>query len=128
MQSENRSTSGFTLLEMMIGVIMFLVLAVALLQHLSISYSNTRQHRQKVFAFSKAQAILSELHSLVDSGQASQAVDLDAYDDGAVGNPVLSVATANGSLILPQHPQSSNKIRQRVVVRRWAGADGSRND
>ena len=67
--------TGFTLVEMMIAVTIFSVVAIALLQHLTISYSSSRMHRERVYAYTKAQAILAEMHALVDSGATTAAID-----------------------------------------------------
>ncbi|MCA8956625.1 MAG: prepilin-type N-terminal cleavage/methylation domain-containing protein, partial [Planctomycetes bacterium] len=119
---------GFTIVEMMIAVTIFTTVAVALLQHLTISYSSTRQQRHRVFAYMKAQAILSEMHAVVDSSETTAAIDLDVYDDGAISNPVLSIATEGGNPLPPDHPLSGNTMitsgwewSRRIKVRPFAG-------
>jgi prepilin-type N-terminal cleavage/methylation domain-containing protein len=126
----DRRQAGFTLVEMMIAIMAFTTVALTLLQHLTISYSSSRTHRERVFAYSKAQAILAEMHAMVDSGATSAAIDLDAFDDGLFNNPVLSIETQNGNLILPDSPLSGNTLGsagwewyRRIKVRPFASID-----
>ena len=97
-------------MEMMIAVTIFSVVAISLLQHLTISYSSSRNHRERVFAYTKAQAILAEMHALVDSGATAAAIDLDVFDDGVFNNPVLSIESQGGVPILPDSPLSGNTM------------------
>lgn len=94
----------------MIAVTIFSVVAIALLQHLTISYSSSRMHRERVFAYTKAQAILAEMHALVDSGATTAAIDLDVFDDGLFNNPVLSIEAPGGVPIPPDSPLSGNTM------------------
>ncbi|MHC5063375.1 MAG: type IV pilus modification PilV family protein [Planctomycetota bacterium] len=60
--------AGFSLAELLMGVLVFVTAAMVLGNHVTINYSSTQQQRDKVFAFTKAQALLSEIHTFVDSG------------------------------------------------------------
>ena len=120
---------GFTLIELLMGVTIFLVAAIVLGNHISSNYRTTQSQRDKVFAYTKAQAILAEIHSSLDRGDFSAAIDLDVLDDGIVPRPTLSIANdANGGLILPDHPLSGNISREnrwvwgrRISVRPFSG-------
>ncbi|MCA8973059.1 MAG: hypothetical protein KDC95_24970, partial [Planctomycetes bacterium] len=67
--------------------------------------------RDRVFAYTKAQAILSEIQGYVDRGQVDAAVDLDVLDDGIVNRPTLSIQTTGSVLIAPDHVLSGNYQR-----------------
>ncbi|MFO1052982.1 MAG: prepilin-type N-terminal cleavage/methylation domain-containing protein [Planctomycetota bacterium] len=124
-----RREDGFTLIELLMGVTIFLVAAIVLGNHISTNYATTAAQRDKVFAFTKAQAILAEIHSSLDRGDFGAAIDLDVLDDGIVPKPTLSIARdANGALIAPDHPLSGNLERdgtwlwgRRVSVRPFTG-------
>ena len=72
-----RKEAGFTFAELTFAMLILVVAATVLINHLSVNYSTTATERDRVFAFSKAQAILSEIQSLVDRGGVEAAVDLD---------------------------------------------------
>ncbi|MCA8943901.1 MAG: hypothetical protein KDB80_15160 [Planctomycetes bacterium] len=104
--------SGFSLAELMIGIVVFIVSVVVLGSHITSSYTSVQSQRDTVFAYTKAQAILSEVHSFVDSGAVEAAVDLDVLDDGIQLDPVLTVSTAaDGSELAADHPLSGNVQR-----------------
>ncbi len=124
----NNKQAGFTMVEMMISIMVFLVVAMALLQHMTQRYSSTMNHRQRVFAYAKAQAILAEMHALVGGSDDTAAIDLDTYDDGALYVATLSINEEAGSLVPPEHPISDNTTRngawewyRQIKVRPFAG-------
>ena len=90
----NVDAAGFSLAELLIGVLIFVLAAVVLGNHITVNYSTTSQQRDRVFAYTKAQAILSEIHSFVDRGEVSAAIELDILDDGIISKPSLTIATA----------------------------------
>ncbi|MEO0478249.1 MAG: prepilin-type N-terminal cleavage/methylation domain-containing protein [Planctomycetota bacterium] len=109
---------GFTLVEMMMGTVVFVIAAVVMGNHLTSSYRETNEQRDRVFAYTKAQAILSEIHSLVDRGDVEAAVDLDQYDDGVLRRPSLTINEDDGTLLPADHPVSGNTMRDGQWV--WA--------
>ncbi|MGE0142281.1 MAG: type II secretion system protein [Planctomycetota bacterium] len=125
----SRSQRGFTLLELMLGVSIFLVAAIVLGTHVSSNYRTTRAQRDKLFAYTKAQSILSEIHASIDRGDFAAAIDLDVLDDGIVPKPTLSIARNEyGALIEPNHVLSGNVMRdgqwvwgRRISVRPFTG-------
>jgi hypothetical protein len=110
-------------------MVVFLLAALVLGNHITSNYATTSMQRDKVFAFTKAQAMLSEIHGLVDRGAVAAAIDLDVLDDGVTSRPALSVTRdANGVLIQPDHPLSGNISRdeqwvwsRRISVRPFQG-------
>lgn len=130
MQADNHSQQeGFSLAELLMGVLIFVTAALVLGNHVTVNYSSTKMQRDKVFAYTKAQAILSEIHSFVDSGNVSAAIDLDVLDDGVTSNPVLTISTdGNGAQLAADHPLSGNLSRnsqwvwsRRITVRPFSG-------
>lgn len=123
------SPAGFTLVELLLGVVVFLIAAVVLGNHITSNYTATAMQRDKVFAFTKAQAMLSEIHALVDRGDIDAAIDLDVLDDGVTTKPALTIARDQaGVLVSPDHELSGNIERQgdwvwsrRISVRPFAG-------
>src|SRR5690606_23390376 len=120
--------AGFTFVELAFGLVIFVVIAVVLANHLSVNYSVTRTQRDSVFAYGKAQSILAEIQAYVDRGAIEAAIDLDALDDGVVNRPTLTITTSGGALVPPDHPISGNYQRdcawiwsRRITVRRFPG-------
>ncbi|HHI68651.1 MAG TPA: prepilin-type N-terminal cleavage/methylation domain-containing protein [Planctomycetes bacterium] len=103
-----RDRAGFTITEVMIALAIFTTVAVVLVSHLGLFYGETRNTREKVFAYEKACAILTELQAYVDRGEVKAAIDLDALDDGTSYNPTLTITTQGESLVSPDHPLSGN--------------------
>jgi Tfp pilus assembly protein PilX len=108
-----RREAGFTFAELAFGFLVFVILAVVLINHLTVNFKTTMSERERVFAFSKAQAILAEIQSLVDRGAAGANVDLDGLDDGVVNKPTLTITTVPNTNVLvePDHVLSGNIIR-----------------
>jgi hypothetical protein len=120
--------AGFSFTELAFGVLIFVISAVVLINHLSVNYSSTRDQADRVFAFSRAQGMLSEIQSYVDRGLITAAIDLDALDDGTVNKPTLTITESGGSLVPPDHPLSGNLQRngqwlwsRRITVQPFAG-------
>tara|TARA_R110002072_G_scaffold4174_1_gene29387 strand:+ start:95099 stop:98599 length:3501 start_codon:yes stop_codon:yes gene_type:complete len=103
--------AGFTFAELTFAMLILVVASAVLINHLSVNYSTTATERDRVFAFSKAQAILSEIQTFVDRGQVDAAVDLDVLDDGIVTRTPLTIQTEGGLLVSPDHPVSGNYQR-----------------
>src|SRR5262245_64946907 len=102
-------TGGFTFAELACAMLVLVIGVVLLLNHLSINYMSTATERDRVFAYSKAQAILSEVQSFADRGTLDVPIDLDALDDGIVNKSTLTIQTdATGTLVLPDHLVSGN--------------------
>jgi len=111
-EAHARTEAGFTFAELAFGMLILVIGAVVLINHLSVNYLTTNTERDRVFAFSKAQAILSEVQGFVDRGQVNAAVDLDVLDDGIVNKETLTITTdANGTLVAPDHVLSGNYQR-----------------
>jgi hypothetical protein len=106
-----KKEAGFTFAELTFAMLILVVAATVLINHLSVNYSTTATERDRVFAFSKAQAILSEIQSLVDRGGVEAAVDLDVLDDGLATRPQLTIQTDGDNLVVADHPVSGNYQR-----------------
>ncbi len=107
-----RQQAGFTFAELAFALVILVIGATVLINHLTINYLTTNTERDRVFAYSKAQAILSEIQVYVDRGQVDAAVDLDVLDDGIVNRQTLSIQTDQfGALIAPDHVLSGNYQR-----------------
>jgi len=104
----SRWDPGLTLVEMIFSIGIFSLIALAAFNHISISWSFTHVNQDRIFAFRKAQFILSELQTYVDRGDEQKAADLDRFDDGAATSPVLSITEVNGTPVTPDHPSSMN--------------------
>ena len=120
--------AGMTLVEVVFAILIFIAVVIVLLQHVSISYVSTTSNRNRVFAYAKAQAILAEMHAMVESTEETVAKDLDALDDGVLNNATLSITQEAGLLVAPSHPISGNTQRggqwqwaRRIEVRPFAG-------
>lgn len=128
----NRSSrqAGFTFAELAIALTILVITSVVLVNHLAVNYVTTNAERNRVFAYSKAQAILSEIQSRVDRNQI-EAVDLDSLDDGTVPKETLSIQEDNlGNLVVPDHVVSNNVQRngrwlwsRRISVQPFASLD-----
>ncbi|MBM4060202.1 MAG: hypothetical protein FJ265_03760 [Planctomycetes bacterium] len=124
-----RREGGFTFGELAFGMLLLVVAAAVLIQHLSVNYLTTNTERDRVFAYGKAQAVLAEIQGFVDRGQIDAAVDLDVLDDGVVNRPTLSIATeTGGNLVAPDHVLSGNYRRngawlwsRRITVQPFVG-------
>jgi hypothetical protein len=122
-------TGGFTFAELACAMLVLVIGVVLLLNHLSINYMSTATERDRVFAYSKAQAILSEVQSFADRGTLDIPIDLDALDDGILNKSELTIQTdSQGDLVLPDHVVSGNYRRdgdwiwsRRITVRPFAG-------
>lgn len=122
---------GFTFAELALSMLILVIIAAVMVNHLSVNLRSTLSERDRLFAFGKAQAILSEIQGYVDQGDLGPAEDLDALDDGSVSNPSLSIAKDDqGATVAPDHVLSSNWTRdgqwvwtRRISVRPFAGLD-----
>lgn len=120
--------AGFTFAELAFGMLILVICSVVLINHLAVNFQTTAGERDRVFAFSKAQAILAEIQTYVDRGQL-EAVDLDVLDDGVSNKNTLSIQEATpGVLIAPDHVVSGNMQRnsqwlwsRRITVQPFAG-------
>ena len=111
--------AGFTFAELAFGMLIMVIGAVVLINHISVNFQTTNTERDRVFAYSKAQAILAEIQGFVDRGQVDAAVDLDVLDDGIVSKNPLTIATDQyGSLVAADHVLSGNYQRDTEWV--WA--------
>jgi len=124
-----RQEEGFTLVELVFAFVILVVCSVALIDHLAVNYKTTATERDRVFAYTKAQAILSEVQGFVDRGQVNAAVDLDVLDDGVVNKTPLTIQTdAFGALVPASHVVSGNFQRKgqwvwsrRITVQPFVG-------
>lgn len=107
----HHAQKGFTFAELAFGLLVFVIGAVVLINHLSVNYSATKAQSDRVFAFTKAQALLTEVQAYVDRGAAAAAIDLDALDDGVTNKPVLTISKESGRLVDADHPLSGNSQR-----------------
>jgi prepilin-type N-terminal cleavage/methylation domain-containing protein len=127
--SHPRREAGFSLVEVVFALMILAVCAAALINHLTINYQATASERDRVFAYTKAQAILAEIQGFVDRGSIEAAVDLDILEDGIVNKPTLSITTdSTGTLVDPAHVVSGNYQRngewlwsRRISVQPFAG-------
>lgn len=74
--------AGFTFAELAFGMLIMVIDAVVLINHISVNFQTTNTERDRVFAYSKAQAILAEIQ-LSSTAQVDAAVDLDVLDRSA---------------------------------------------
>jgi hypothetical protein len=126
-----RSDAGFTFVELAFSFLILVIGGVVMVNHLAVNYRATDNERDRVFAYSKAQAILSEIQSFVDRGGIEAAVDLDVLDDGVVNKAPLTIQTDQfGSLVAADHVLSGNYQRdgawqwsRRISVQPFAGLD-----
>ncbi len=124
------SQAGFSFAELAFGFLIMVISAAVLINHLVVNYQTTATERDRVFAFSKCQAILSEIQTFVDRGEL-EAVDLDVLDDGVVNKFTLSIQEDSaGALIAPDHVVSDNMMRngewlwsRRITVQPFAGVN-----
>jgi len=133
--AERRDEAGFTFAELAFSLMILVTGSVALINHISVNYSTTATERDRVFAYSKAQGILSEIQAYVDRGDVQAAIDLDVLDDGVTTRGALTIQTQPGtgepgvgSLVMPDHVVSGNYLRdgqwlwsRRIQVRPFAG-------
>ena len=127
-KSMPKKEAGFTFAELTFAMLILVISSAVLINHLSINYSTTATERDRVFAFSKAQAILAEIQGFVDRGQVDAAVDLDVLDDGIITKAQLTIQTENDILVAADHPVSGNYQRggewlwsRRITVRPFLG-------
>ena len=111
--------AGFTFAELTFAMLILVVSATVLINHLTVNYQTTRTERDRVFAFSKAQAILAEIQSAVDRGAVEAAMDLDVLDDGVVNKFPLTIQTEGGTLVPADHVVSGNYQRDGQCSRSW---------
>ena len=103
---------GFSFAELAFGLMILGIAATVLVNHLTVNYQATAVERDRVFAYSKAQAILAEIQGYVDRGEIQAAVDLDTLDDGIVNKPTLTITKdGTGQLVPPDHVLSGNTTR-----------------
>ncbi|MFM1873886.1 MAG: hypothetical protein RL398_3308 [Planctomycetota bacterium] len=130
-QERHSQQAGFSFLELMIAMVIMVVGAAVLINHLAVNYLATRNERDRVFAYTKAQGILAEIQGLVDRGGDDATVDLDTLDDGTSTKPTLSIQTTDGTTLLPaDHVVSGNYRRsdrwvwsRRISVQPFAGVE-----
>lgn len=128
-RSHARKEAGFTFAELAFGMLILVIGAVVLINHIGVNFQTTNTERDRVFAYSKAQAILSEVQGFVDRGQVDAAVDLDVLDDGVVNKETLTIATDQyGRLVDPDNVMSGNYRRdgrwvwsRRITVQPFVG-------
>jgi len=127
--SRRRSEGGFTFVELTFAFIILVICAVVLIDHLAVNYKATATERDRVFAYTKAQALLSEIQGFVDRGQVDAAVDLDILDDGVVNKTPLTIQVDGfGALVAADHVVSGNFQRngqwvwsRRITVQPFVG-------
>lgn len=126
--ARTKHEAGFTFAELAFGLLIFVIIAVVLANHLSVNYNATRSQRESVYAYGKAQSILAEIQAFVDRGAIAAAIDLDALDDGVTNKPQLTITMSGGALVLPDHAISGNFQREgawtwsrRITVQRFPG-------
>lgn len=123
--------AGFTFAELSLALLVLVVVASVMVSHLTVNLQSTVGERDRLFAFGKAQAILAEIQSHVELGENGGGDALDAFDDGVVQRPTLTIATdENGQLVPADHPLSGNFRRgedwvwtRRITVQPFPGLD-----
>ncbi|MEZ5990022.1 MAG: hypothetical protein R3F30_13015 [Planctomycetota bacterium] len=101
-------TAGFGLVELIIAFGIMVTISLVLLNHIGVSYQGGRRNQDRVFATTKANAILEELQAYVSQSEDVTVDNLDQFDDGVVLNPVLTIQKESGTLVAPNHPLSGN--------------------
>lgn len=109
----SRRQHGFSFVEVALGLLVMVVAAAVLMNHLTVNYQTTLTERDRVFAYTKAQAILAAIQSEVDRAGPEHPIDLVAtFDDGALSRPELTIARdANDLPVPPDHVLSGNVLR-----------------
>ncbi|MEZ5989409.1 MAG: hypothetical protein R3F30_09855 [Planctomycetota bacterium] len=119
-----------TMVELTVGIVILAMLMSVLIRHLLTTYNSTRDHKDRVFAYSKAQAILAEVQSYIDTSGIGHTVNLDNLNDNGKLVPTLTIKTSGGALVAPDHPLSENIARdggwlwsRSIAVQGFAGVD-----
>ena len=125
-----RSMSGVTMVELTVGIVILATLMTVLIRHLLTTYNSTREHKDRVYAYSKAQAILAEVQNYIDSAGIAKVVNLDDLNDNGKKVPTMTIKTSGGALVAPGHPLSENLQRmgawvwsRSIEVQAFAGID-----
>ena len=105
----HKAQGGFTFAELAFAFAIMVTAALALVSHVSSLYRRNAGHKDRVFAYTKAQSILSELQSYVNRSENQSANTLDTLDDGVAHNTVLTIATENNIPVAPDHAVSGNR-------------------
>jgi len=108
-QPHRSAQTGFTFAELAMAMLVLAITSAVLLNHVTMTLRATGEERDRLFARSKAQAILSEMQGFVDKALPGQSGDLDTLDDGGASRPTLSIAcNSRGALVPPDHVLSGN--------------------
>jgi hypothetical protein len=108
---ERRSEDGASFLELMAAISIVGVAMLVMLQQLSISHRESESSRDRVYAYQKALAILSELQAAVDRGAIRNANQLESTADLDDSFTLTTLRDENGALLPPEHPSSGNLPR-----------------
>ncbi len=118
------------MVELTVGIVILATLMTVLIRQLLTTYNSTREHKDLVYAYSKAQAILAEVQTYIDSAGIGTVVNLDDLDDNGVRVPTMTIKKSSGTLVAPGHPLSQNINRmgtwiwsRSIEVQAFAGID-----
>lgn len=118
------------MVELTVGIVILATLMTVLIRHLLTTYHSTREHKDRVYAYSKAQAILAEVQTHIDSAGIGTVVNLDELNDNGRKVPTMTIKTTGGALVPPDHPLSENLQRlgswiwsRSIEVKAFAGID-----
>jgi len=104
--------SGVTLIEILIGMAIFAMIALAVGSSLFQNFKGMRIIKDKAFAAEKAIQMMEELRSIIADTSAKNVGVLDNYDDGTAPNYVLTTHTDVTSAGNVGDPLSGNASRR----------------
>ena len=104
----DRSQTGFGLVELIIAFAIMVTISMVLINHITVSYRGGKLNKDKVFATTKANAILEELQAYVSQSEDITVDNLDQFDDGVTPNPILTISKEGGNPVAADHPLSGN--------------------
>ena len=123
---------GLSLIDVMIGLMLSAIVALIAASYAASATQHARRNSDHVFAFAKAQAILEELRAVAESGETTDASELDRFDDGSSHEFSLTLETkpASTDLVDPDAPASGNhtegnrwRYARRITVKPFVGLD-----
>jgi len=101
--------TGFSLIEVLIGVLILSILMTGMIQYLLGHYRANRLLKDSAFAYAKAQSIVSEILAYAEKRRAEGIEDISDVDDSGLQSPTLTIAKdASGNPVAPDHPLSQN--------------------
>lgn len=114
MEKLRKTSAGFSFIEVMIGMVVLALVALAAARGFLLINKQSVVVREKGFAMEKAIQMIEELRGLVASS--SSVGVLDDYDDGTVLNPILTTRIEVTSAADPVSGNATGKYARRISV------------